>query len=248
MATKIYNDCEALSREVCNEIVGQVRHKPDSVLCLAAGDTPRQAYNLLKQSAIEENVDFTKCTFVGLDEWLGIPPENEGSCAFFLRTNIFFPMGIPTSNIYLFNSLSADPEMECRKMDEHIRQSGGIDLMLVGVGMNGHIGFNEPGASADLYAHVIDLDETTQAVGQKYFRESTPLRKGITLGFKHIIESRRVIMMASGTKKAAIIRKALEWPVSTQVPASLIRQHAHATIMLDRDAASALASERATNP
>lgn len=240
MSVKIFSDYQELSREVCKEIIEQVRRKPESVLCLAAGDTPRRAYNLLAESASDEKVDFTKCMFVGLDEWLGIPPENEGSCAFFLRINIFSPMQIPASNIRLFDSLSPDPERECRMMDEHIRRSGGIDLMLVGVGMNGHIGFNEPGVSDDLYAHVINLDQTTQSVGQKYFKERTQLQKGITLGFKHIMESRKVVMMASGMKKATIIQKALEGRVSTEVPASLIPQHAHSVIMLDNDAASAL--------
>ena len=240
MSVKIFDDYQELSREVGKEIIEQVRRKPESVLCLAAGDTPRRAYNLLALQAREEKVDFRKCTFVGLDEWLGIPPENEGSCAFFLRTNIFSPMQIPASNIRLFNALSADPESECRNIDEHIHRNGGIDLMVVGVGMNGHIGFNEPGVSDDLYAHVIDLDQTTQSVGQKYFKETTALRKGITLGFKHVMESRRVIMMASGTKKAAIIQKALGGPVSTHVPASLIRRHNDAIVMLDKDAASGL--------
>jgi glucosamine-6-phosphate isomerase len=237
---KIYNDHQALSQEVSKLIVLQVSEKPASVLCLAAGDTPREAYNLLRQLASEGKADFSTCTFIGLDEWVGIPPENEGSCAFFLHTNIFSPMRIAPSQVHLFNALSREPAMECRKMDEYIRQVGGIDLMLVGVGMNGHIGFNEPGVREDLDAHVVDLDETTQSVGQKYFKEKTTLLKGVTLGFRSIMQSRKVIMMASGKKKADIIQRALEGPITTEVPASLIRRHPQNLIMLDRDAASFL--------
>ena len=240
MSLKIYNDHNAVSRAASELILRQVQQKPESVLCLAAGDTPREAYQLLPELAREQNIDFSRCTFVGLDEWLGIAPDNEGSCAFFLHANIFSPLGIRPSKIHLFKSQSPDPQMECRRMDERIRKSGGIDLMLVGVGMNGHIGFNESGVSEDLYAHVVDLDETTQSVGQKYFKESTVLLRGITLGFRHVMESRKVIMMASGKKKAHIIQKALEGPVSTEVPASLIRRHPQNNIILDKDSASAL--------
>ena len=149
-------------------------------------------------------------------------------------------MRIAPSKIHLFDGESSDPAIECRKMDEYIRQVGGIDLMLVGVGMNGHIGFNEPGVPEGLHAHVVDLDETTQSVGQKYFKQRTTLLKGITLGFGNIIESRRVIMMASGKKKANIIQRALERPITTEVPASVIRRHSQHVVMLDREAASAL--------
>ena len=107
--------------------------------------------------------------------------------------------------------------------------------------MNGHIGFNEPGVEENLHAHVIDLDETTRSVGQKYFRQSTLLQQGITLGLRHLLESRKVLMIASGNKKADIIRRALQDPITTDVPASIIRKHANGDTMLDKDAASALA-------
>lgn len=236
MAIQIFDTFEALSRAVADTILQQVQRKPDSVLCLAAGDSPKRAYELLGSS----KVDFTLCSFIGLDEWVGIPRENEGSCFYFLNENLFQPLRVPAARVSLFDALAKDPENECRKMDSIVRARGGIDLMLVGVGMNGHIGFNEPGVGENLYAHVIDLDETTRSVGQKYFRQSTSLAKGMTLGFRHVLESKHVILMASGRKKAEIIRKALDGLISTDVPASLIRKHSNATIMVDRDAASLL--------
>jgi glucosamine-6-phosphate isomerase len=240
MTLEIFDNYDALSLAAANEIIAQVRRKPASVLCLAAGDTPRVAYRMVCQTAIGAGVDFSRCTFVGLDEWLGIPPDNEGSCFFFLQTNLFAPLNIASSQIHLFNALSSDPLSECEKMDVTIKENGGIDLMLVGVGMNGHIGFNEPGVKESLYSHVVDLDETTQSVGQKYFSKATKLNKGITLGFKHLLETKKVIMMASAAKKADVIRMAIEGPITTKVPASIIRKHANASAMLDRDAAGML--------
>lgn len=240
MELNIYQDHETLSFNAATKILEQVQAKPDSVLCLAAGDTPRLAYKLFGEMAAKRDVDLSACSFVGLDEWLGIPPENEGSCAYFLHHNLFFPMRIADSQIHLFNSLTDDPAAECRSMDDHIHRMGGIDLMLVGVGMNGHIGFNEPGANEQLYSHVIELDETTRSVGQKYFKQPTQLQKGITLGLRHLLESRKVLMMASGNKKAEIMRKALEGAITTDVPASVVRRHTSGMAMLDREAAGSL--------
>src|SRR5436190_24165000 len=105
------------------------------------------------KKANKEKVDFTQCTFIGLDEWVGISPQVEGSCHFFLETVVFEPLHIHASRVHLFDAMSADLEEECRKMDQAITIAGGIDLMIVGVGMNGHIGFNEPGVSPDLSTH-----------------------------------------------------------------------------------------------
>lgn len=240
MQINIYKDYSTLSFYTAMEIITLVKMKPDAVLCLAAGNTPALAYNMLTQQAIAEKVDFSQCTFIGLDEWVGIPPENEGSCHYFLQQNLFKPLNISRSNIYLFDALINDLKQECEDMDNIIASVGGIDLMLVGVGMNAHIGFNEPGIPADLYAHVIALDTGTQSVGQKYFKQNTRLEKGITLGLKHLQEAKKVIMMANGKHKAEIIKKALEEPIRTDIPASIVRTHKQALVMLDREASSLL--------
>ena len=242
MSLKIFDDYDALSAHAAACVLEQVRKKPDSTLCLAAGDTPRRTYEILAEMAHKTRLDFSGCTFFGLDEWIGIPPWNKGSCAFFLQHHLFSRLPVDQSRIHLFNALLQDPEAECDRMNALIRSLDGIDLMLVGVGMNGHIGFNEPGVSRDLYAHVIALDESTQSVGQKYFNESTSLKTGITLGLTHLMESRKVIMMASGLRKAPIIKRALEGTINTAIPASIVRDHPAAEILLDRDAASLLGS------
>jgi 6-phosphogluconolactonase/glucosamine-6-phosphate isomerase/deaminase len=125
-------------------------------------------------------------------------------------------------------------------MDALIRNNGGIDLMIVGIGMNGHIGFNEPGVSFDNYSHVIDLDETTLTVGQKYFKSKATLQKGITLGLKHLQESKKVLLLANGAKKAGVVTKTVEEEVTNTFPASIMQTHANGFVMVDREAASLL--------
>lgn len=240
MKLTILKDYDALSDAAADAIVDLVCANPEAVLCLAAGDTPKGAYALLASKAAARQADFRKATFIGLDEWLGVPPDNAGSCHYFLRHQLFAPLKIADEQIHLFDALATDMNAECRQMDDVIREKGGIDLMLVGVGMNGHIGFNEPGVRDDLYAHVVELDETTRRVGQKYFNRVTTLDKGITLGLRHVLESRTLILIASGPKKAEVIRAALKEPIGTDIPASVVRRHRNSVAMIDRDAAAHL--------
>jgi glucosamine-6-phosphate isomerase len=238
MQLRIFKNYTELSGQVADAILDLVKEKPDAVLCFAAGDTPKLTYAEVVKKATAEKVDFSRCTFVGLDEWVGIPPENQGSCHYFLHHHLFSPLKIALSQIHMFDALTDDLAGECRKMDQVIREKGGIDLMVVGIGMNGHIGFNEPGVSFDLDSHVIELDENTQAVGQKYFSAKMALPKGITLGLKHFSAARKAVLIANGNKKAAIIQKALQAPVSSEVPASIIQQHSNGWAMIDEEAAS----------
>ena len=240
MLLTIYQDYDELSAHVASEIIALVNNKPEAVLCFASGDTPRLSCQLLAARAIKEKTDFSKCTFIGLDEWVGIPPENEGSCRFFFESLLLKPLNFASSQIHLFDALSTNPLQECRKMDELILAKGGIDLMIVGVGMNGHIGFNEPGVSFSNYSHVIDLDETTISVGQKYFKGPVVLMQGITLGLKHLVESKKVFLIANGSKKAEVIKKTIESEISNDFPATIIRNHPQGVVMVDEAAASLL--------
>jgi glucosamine-6-phosphate isomerase len=240
MEVSIYRDYDMLSSAAADEILSVVKNKPEAVLCFASGDTPRLTYARMVQRAVNEKIDFTRCTFIGLDEWVGIPPDNEGSCHYFLKKLIFEPLQAAPEQIHLFDALSENLQLQCMRMDKVIAEKGRIDLMMVGIGMNGHIGFNEPGVPADLYSHVVELDEATQKVGQKYFRQHTLLQRGITLGLKHLLQSRKAILIANGVRKADVIRKALEEEISSHLPASIIRIHTNVMVMLDEEAASAL--------
>jgi glucosamine-6-phosphate isomerase len=240
MQLKIYKDYQELSAEAAAEVIGLITKKPEAVICLASGDTPRLTCQLITAAALKEKTDLSKCTFIGLDEWVGIPPENEGSCRHFFETLLLKPLNFSPEQTHLFDARSKDLKGECRKMDNLILEKGGIDLMIVGVGMNGHIGFNEPGTSFDNYCHVIDLDDTTITVGQKYFKEPVQLKQGITLGLKHLQQSKKVLLIANGAKKAEVIRETMEGEINNRFPATVIRTHPNGVVMTDEAAASLL--------
>ena len=236
----IFKEYDTLSLYAAEEIIRLVKSKPDAVICFASGDTPRLAYKLLVEKSRIEKIDFSRVTLIGLDEWVGIPPANEGSCHYFLETNLIDQLNFTESNIRLFDALSEDLRQECDRMDAVIDSKSGIDLMLVGLGMNGHIGFNEPGASFNNYSQVITLDNITTSVGQKYFNQATTLQQGITLGLKHLSEAKRVLLLANGNRKATIIKKVLEEEVNALVPGSIIRLHSNSAVLIDEEAASLL--------
>ena len=240
MQVKIFDSYTAMSHQLATEITGLVRKKPAAVLCLAAGDTPRLAYELIAENAKTNQINFSQCTFIGLDEWVGIPPENAGSCHYFLKKYLFDPLKIAPAQVHLFDAMSGNLTEQCLIMNNTISSAGGIDCMVVGIGMNGHIGFNEPGVSFDQSAHVVNLDENTRSVGQKYFQEPTLLQKGITLGLQQLLAAREAILIANGIKKAAIVKQALEGKIDPTVPASIMQLHHNGSILLDQDAASLL--------
>ena len=240
MELKIFKDYSDLSASAAMQIVNCVKSKPNAVLCFATGDTPKLAYQKVGEIAKQDNVDFTKCFFIGLDEWLGIPPANTGSCHYFLNHYLFAPLGIHNLQVRLFDAMTVNEEVECEKMNRLIEEKAGIDLMLVGVGVNGHIGFNEPGADIGSGAHIAQLEEITKSVGQKYFNEEVAINKGMTLGLKQVMNARTLIMMANGKKKAPVVSRVLNENISTDFPASLLRQHNHSLLMVDEEAASEL--------
>lgn len=240
MQLKIYKDYQSLSEAAADEIVDLVKNKPGAVLCLASGDTPRLTCKLFAEKAQQQQLDLGRIAFVGLDEWVSIPPDNEGSCHYFFQHELFDKLNLSPAQVYLFDALSTDPEKECRQMDKVIFDKGGIDLMIVGIGMNGHIGFNEPGIPFDKYSHVADLDNTTTTVGQKYFKTTMALRQGITLGLKHLQESKKVLLMANGAKKAEVIKKTVEGELRPSFPASIMQQHNNGFVMIDEAAAGLL--------
>lgn len=240
MEVGIYPGVEELAQRVSDEMIQQVIGKKSSVICLASGDTPKRAYEIFVQTIINQSVSLAEVLFVGLDEWLGIDQTNTGSCYSFFEERIVKPLGLPEDQFARFDALATDSREQCFAMDRLIESRGGIDLMIVGIGMNGHIGFNEPGSSWTSATHVVSLDETTQTVGQKYFQQKTEVSKGITLGLGQVMTSRKLILMASGERKAGIIQKTLQWPISEDLPATIVRRHPQSMVLLDRQAAGML--------
>lgn len=243
MKLKIYKDYRELSDAAATLILDTVKTKPEALLCFATGDSPRLTYQLIVEKARQEGVDFSRCFMIGLDEWMGVPPGNSGSCHYFLHEYLFDPLGIKDSQIHLFDAFAQSEESECGKMDRVIAGKGGIDLVVVGVGLNGHIGFNEPGTSLASTAHFAELEEITKTIGQKYFADKVTIGKGITVGLKQVMEAATLIMLANGSKKSPVIKKAVEDPVGIAFPATLMRHHRNSYLMVDEDAASALKKE-----
>jgi len=235
-----FKNYEQLSGYAADFIADSIKNKPNLVLCMASGSTPALTCDLLVQKLKEGQIDYSKITFLGLDEWVSLPPTNTGSCHYFFHKKIFEPLQLPSSQYFLFNALADDLKSECSKMDKVIADKRGIDLMIVGIGMNGHIGFNEPGTSFAALSHVAELDELTKSIGQKYFDGPVELGKGITIGFGHLMNTKKVFLMANGPKKAEVIKKTIEGPVAESFPASIMQKHPSSFILIDEAAASAL--------
>jgi glucosamine-6-phosphate deaminase len=235
-----YSDYNTLSRAGADLILKVLRVKPEGLICIASGDTPKGVCDCLVADVRAGKADFSNCTFVGLDEWVGMDEHDEGSCKHFIYGSLFVPLGLRPEQIVYFDAKAADLEAECAGVNAFIESRGGLDVMLLGVGMNGHLGLNEPGTPFDAYAHVSELDETTKTVGQKYFARKTLLSRGVTLGLRHFQEAGLPILMANGARKAEIIQKALQGPVSTEIPASIVQTLPHALALLDVAAAEKL--------
>lgn len=236
MQQQIFPTYDALSDHTARHIAALLRQKPDALLCLASGDTPIGTFRRLTELARSGEADLTRCTFVGLDEWVGFGPADEGSCGYYLYRDLFTPLRIRPEQICYFDAKAVNLPAECLRIDAEIAARGGLDLMLVGIGLNGHIALNEPGTPFTRYAHVSELAETTKQVGQKYFAKPTLLDRGITLGLQHLTEASEVILLASGSGKAAIIHEALTGPVTEELPASIIQMHPNAHVWLDANA------------
>lgn len=240
MHTLRFSNYQELSAYAANEIANAIKEKPALALCMASGHTPALTAELLAKKLLDEKIDYSQITFLGLDEWVGLPKENEGSCHYFFKTKIFEPLQLQPSQYFLFDAMSSDLENECKKMDAIIADKGGIDIMLVGIGINGHIGFNEPGTPFNIQCHVIELDDTTKTVGQKYFKEKTELHKGITIGLGHLMNAKKVFLKADGKRKAEVIQKTVEGEFSESFPASIMQQHTNGFVIVDEEAASLL--------
>lgn len=240
MDIRVFSSYDEMSRNIAGIISKIVREKPDAIMCLAAGHTSLGIFREMIDMAKRGDVSFDKSRFIGLDEWTGLGRGDDGSCIEFMYNNLFIPLGIKDENIIFYNGRGNLYE-ECKRVDEYLKQNGPIDFMLLGMGMNGHLGLNEPGTPFDRYSHVVDLDETTKNVGQKYFKNTTKLSSGITMGMLHIKETRRVILSVSGAMKAEIVKQLIDVETNEKFPASYLKIMDNASLFLDSEAASLIA-------
>ena len=234
--TKNYDE---MSRKAAAIIAAQVIHKPDCVLGLATGGTPVGTYKNLVEWYKSGDLDFSEVSTVNLDEYRGLPREHRESYWSFMHRNLFDHVNIPADRINLPDGTNMDADAECKRYDAVIAGLGGVDLQLLGIGHDGHIGFNEPSDAFDMGTHCVDLTEETIEANKRFFasRDEVP-RQAYTMGTHTIMSARKVLMVVSGKDKAAIIKKAFFGPVTPHVPASILQMHPNFVLVADEDALS----------
>ena len=235
---KDYND---LSRKAANIISAQVILKPESVLGLATGSSPLGIYRQLIIWYEKGDLDFSATTAVNLDEYCNLPPDNPQSYHAFMRQNFFDHINIKPENTNVPNGLAEDPDAECIRYNKVIADLGGVDLQVLGMGHNGHIGFNEPEEAFELETHVVNLTENTIEANARFFasKDEVP-RKAITMGIKSIMQARHILVVVSGADKADIVKAAFTGPVTPKVPASILQMHPNVSLVGDAAALSKL--------
>lgn len=236
----IYNDYSELSVKTAEQIATIISKKPDALLCFPAGETSVGTFKQLIELNTSGKISFKHCKIVGLDEWANIGEMRNENCFSFLKKHLFDHIDYYDKNLCFFDGESTELEQECIKTDNFIKKNGPIDMILLGVGMNGHLGLNEPGTYFDLYSHIVNLDETTKVVGQKYFSDKVDLTTGISLGLKYIMEAKTVILQMNGAKKAEVARRLIDSEISTAFPASVVKSHLNAFLLLDKEASKYL--------
>jgi glucosamine-6-phosphate isomerase len=234
MQYQVFTDYDALSEHAAQFMLELVRQKPTAVICVASGDTPLGTFQKVVANALPN--DFAEATFVALDEWVGIDPQNPGSCRSYVEKPLIEPLKIPAERVCFFDGMATNLAEECARVNEFVARRGGLDLIFVGIGTNGHIGLNEPGSSFENYAHISDLQDVTIAGGQKYFQDATPLTQGVTLGLRHFLEAKTAIVIANGPRKKDIIGRVLNEPIDTALPASVLHQHPNGYLWVDEAA------------
>lgn len=232
-------DYDDMSRKAANIISAQVILKPDCVLGLATGSTPIGTYRKLVEWYEKGDLDFSEVTTVNLDEYRGLSRDNDQSYYYFMNEHLFKKVNINPSRTFLPDGTAEDSDEVCRRYNEIIHSVGGIDLQLLGLGHNGHIGFNEPGATFEKETHCVTLAERTIKANMRFFAsEDLVPRQAYTMGIKTIMSAHRVLVAVSGEDKAQAVKDAFFGPITPQVPGSILQLHPNVTVVADEAALS----------
>ncbi len=238
---KIYEvkDYKEMSRKAANIISAQVILKPDCVLGLATGSTPIGTYEQLVEWYNQGDLDFSEVKSVNLDEYKGLDRQNDQSYYYFMHEHLFNHVNIKSENTNVPNGMEPDAEKECARYEELIRSLGGVDLQLLGLGHNGHIGFNEPCDVFEKETHCVDLTESTIEANKRFFASADDVPKqAYTMGIKTIMQAKKILILVSGKDKAAAVRDAFFGPVTPQMPASVLQLHPDVILVADEEALS----------
>lgn len=233
---KDYND---MSRKAANIISAQIIIKPNSVLGLATGSTPEGTYKQLVEWYKKGDLDFSQVKAVNLDEYKGLSKDNDQSYAYFMRKHLFDHVNIDINNTFIPNGLEEDSKKECSRYNQVIKSLGGVDLQLLGIGGNGHIGFNEPGEAFEKETHCVKLTDDTIKANSRFFSSLDLVPKfAYSMGIKSIMQAKSILLVASGKSKADTLYKTIYGEIIPSVPASILQLHNNVTIVADDDALS----------
>lgn len=227
-----------LSMQAAGIVAAQISRKKNTVLGLPTGQTPLGMYQELIKRFRKGEIDFSQVITFNLDEYYGLSPEHPQSYNYYMWQTFFNNINIKKENVFIPDGVTKDVQKECRYYESLIEKKGGIDLQFLGIGDNGHIGFNEPATALNSKTHLVNLSQATIEANSRFFNdiEDVP-RKALTMGMGTIMKAKQIILLASGMKKAPAIAKTINGKVSTEVPASLLQLHRDVTIIVDKDAA-----------
>lgn len=230
-------DYQEMSRKAAQIIAAQIMIKPDCVLGLATGSSPVGMYQQLVEQYKNGDLDFSNVTSVNLDEYKGLAPDHEQSYRHFMNSNLFDHVNIDKSRTFVPNGLEEDSKKACDDYNQIIQNAGGTDLQLLGIGNNGHIGFNEPGEAFDCDTHCVELTPSTIEANKRFFASEADVpRYAYTMGIRNIMQAKKILLIASGRAKAQALKDALYGPVTPHVPASILQLHADVAVVADEEA------------
>lgn len=236
MHIHIFDTSEQLDRFAADLFIDLIESKPDAVLGLATGSTPVGIYATIVEQAKHKNVSFRGVTTYNLDEYVGLPPENDQSYAYYMNQHLFSHIDINPERTHLPNGMAADPQAECERYEAMLEERH-ADIQLLGLGHNGHIGFNEPDTELSAGTHVVQLKEETREANARFFASMDEVpTAAFTMGVGSILKANTILLVVRGSDKAHIVKEALTGPITTQVPASLLQTHPRVIVLLDREA------------
>lgn len=226
---------EEMSLLAADMMLRIVRENPRAALVIATGGSPKRAYRIFCERVLAEKIDVSEVTFIKLDEWLGLSPENEATCEFFIRNELLDPLGIKEEKYIRFDSLAADTEAECEKFEKAYAALEQIDLVILGIGKNGHLGLNEPDERLLTNAHTMDLDTKTKT-HEMLTHAGAEVTKGISMGLGEIFRGKEIMLLAAGGEKAHLKDYLTNSEITTAVPFTLLKLHSGCTCFVDKTA------------
>ena len=236
----VCRDYKEMSKKAAVMAAESISATEKHLISFPGGDTPLGMVEEFVSMVNNKAVDISHTRYVQLDEWVGLGGQDKGSCANFNRINLLDRLQHPFLGVFLINGLAPDMQHECRALNSFIESFGPLDLSVLGIGLNGHLGFNEEGVDFNNDAHIIPLSATTKKIMGKYFDRELQLEYGITQGLKQIMAAKKVILIANGSHKASILKKAFTGSITNAVPASILQRHNNCTIIADAEAAREL--------